>query len=100
MSCQMIRAQDWDQRVESGRVEVRAPALAAEQELATLLARARETERELRRLLVQIQDRLAEAGAATAVDLGPRGRETLTDLGRRHCPGDVTRRDVEALHAS
>ena len=78
MSCQMIRAQDWDRMVESGRVGARAgvavgtasrdvpprpPSLQPsgpdpDGELLTLLSAVREAERQLQTLLARLQAEL------------------------------------------
>ena len=80
MSCQMIRAQDWDRMVESGRVGARGGAAVRtasgdapprppsppasgsttepDGELLTLLASVRDAERQLQGLLARLQTEL------------------------------------------
>lgn len=80
MSCQLIRASDWDRMVESGRVGARAGAVVGtasvdvpprppsslasgrttdpDSELLTLLRSVREAERQLQGLLARLQTEL------------------------------------------
>ena len=85
MSYQLIRAQDWDQMVESGRVGSRASAVGTpsghvplrppvppasgpdpDGELLTLLRSVRDAERQLQSLLARLQAEVDRVSRATA----------------------------------